>query len=153
MKRAVFPGSFDPITIGHKYIADKALKIFDEIIIAIGYNSQKKGFFPIDKRLEWIKQTFKNNKKIKVDLYEGLTIDFCKKNNANFIIRGLRTSADFEYERMIAQNNKLIDNNIETIFILTKPEFTAINSTIIRDIYQHKGETYKFIPKGIILKK
>jgi len=153
MKRAVFPGSFDPITIGHKYIAEKALEIFDEIIIAIGYNSQKKGFFPIDKRLEWIKQTFKNNNRIKVDLYEGLTIDFCKKNNADFIIRGLRTSADFEYERMIAQNNKLIDEKIETIFILTKPELTAINSTIIRDIYQHKGDTSKFIPKGIVLKK
>lgn len=153
MKRAVFPGSFDPITIGHKYIAEKALEIFDEIIIAIGYNSQKKGFFPIDKRLEWIKQTFKNNNRIKVDLYEGLTIDFCKKNNTDFIIRGLRTSADFEYERMIAQNNKLIDEKIETIFILTKPELTAINSTIIRDIYQHKGDTSKFIPKGIVLKK
>ena len=153
MKRAVFPGSFDPITIGHKYIAEKALEIFDEIIIAIGYNSQKKGFFPVDKRLSWIKQTFKNNNRVKVNLYEGLTIDFCKQNNASFIIRGLRTSADFEYERMIAQNNKLIDQNIETVFILTKPEYTAINSTIIRDIYQHKGETSRFIPKGIVLEK
>ncbi len=153
MKRAVFPGSFDPITIGHKYITEKALEIFDEIIIAIGYNSQKKGFFPVDKRLEWIKQTFKNNNRVKVNLYEDLTINFCKRNNANFIIRGLRTSSDFEYERMIAQNNKLIDENIETIFILTKPEFTAINSTIIRDIYQHKGNTSKFIPKGIVLNK
>lgn len=153
MKRAVFPGSFDPITIGHKYIAEKALEIFDELVIAIGYNSQKKGFFSVDKRINWIKQTFKNDSRISVNLYEGLTIDFCKKVDAKFIVRGLRTSLDFEYERMIAQNNKLIDESIETIFILTKPEFTAINSTIIRDIYQHKGNIKRFVPFGIDLEK
>lgn len=153
MKRAVFPGSFDPITIGHKYIAEKALEIFDELVIAIGYNSQKKGFFSVDKRINWIKQTFKNDSRISVNLYEGLTIDFCKKVDAKFIVRGLRTSLDFEYERMIAQNNKLIEESIETIFILTKPEFTAINSTIIRDIYQHKGDIKRFVPFGIDLEK
>lgn len=153
MKRAVFPGSFDPITIGHKYIAEKALEIFDELVIAIGYNSQKKGFFSVDKRINWIKQTFKNDSRISVNLYEGLTIDFCKKVDAKFIVRGLRTSLDFEYERMIAQNNKLIEESIETVFILTKPEFTAINSTIIRDIYQHKGNIKRFVPFGIDLEK
>lgn len=153
MKKAVFPGSFDPITIGHKYIAEKALEIFDELVIAIGYNSQKKGFFSVDKRINWIKQTFKNDSRISVNLYEGLTIDFCKKVDAKFIVRGLRTSLDFEYERMIAQNNKLIEESIETVFILTKPEFTAINSTIIRDIYQHKGNIKRFVPFGIDLEK
>ena len=130
-KIAVFPGSFDPFTVGHKSIVDRALNMFDEIIIAIGYNSEKSGFFPLEKRVEWIKQTFKDNRKIKVITYQGLTVDFCKKNNANYILRGLRTSEDFEYERAIAQMNKKMLLNTETVFLLTSPEHTPISSTIL----------------------
>ncbi len=152
-KIAVFPGSFDPFTVGHKSIVDRALNMFDEIIIAIGYNSEKSGFFPLEKRVEWIKQTFKDNRKIKVITYQGLTVDFCKKNNANYILRGLRTSEDFEYERAIAQMNKKLLPETETVFLLTSPEHTPISSSIVREIFKHGGDISEFIPEGIILKK
>ncbi len=153
-KIAVFPGSFDPITIGHESIVKRALPMFDKIIIAVGFNSSKEGFFTLKKRIEWIKHTFKDYPNISVDTYEGLTIDYCKKVDAKYILRGLRTSTDFEYERTIAQNNRLIsDDKIESIFLLTSPELTAINSSIIREIFHHGGATSIFIPKGIVLEK
>lgn len=153
MKRiAIFPGSFDPITLGHESIIKRALPLFDEIIVAIGINSTKQYYFPIDKRKAWIEQVFKGESKVRVMNYEGLTVDFCKKVNANYILRGLRTSADFEFERGIAQMNKAMVNDIETIFILTTPELSAINSTIIRDILKHGGDASAFVPKGISLK-
>lgn len=148
-KIAVFPGSFDPFTVGHQSIVNRALGLFDKIIIAVGYNSNKPGYFPLEKRVEWIKEIFKNNKKIEVDTYEGLTIDFCKEVHATYILRGLRTSSDFEYERAIAQTNKMIENSIETIFMLTTPEHTPINSTIVRDIIRHGGDISKFVPEEI----
>jgi len=150
-KIAVFPGSFDPFTIGHESIVRRALPLFDEIIIAIGYNSTKSGFFSLKKREQWIKQVFKNENKISIAKYEGLTVDFCKKINANYILRGLRTSADFEFERGIAQMNKKLFSEIETIFYLTKPENTAISSSIVRDIFRHGGDVSQFIPKGMDL--
>ena len=148
-KIAVFPGSFDPFTVGHHSIVNRALGLFDKIIIAVGYNSNKPGYFPLEKRIAWINEIFKDNKKIEVDTYEGLTVDFCKKVNAGYLLRGLRTSADFEYERAIAQTNKMIEKNIETIFMLTTPEHTPINSTIVRDIIRHGGDISKFVPKEI----
>ena len=150
-KIAVFPGSFDPFTVGHKSIVNRALNMFDEIIIAIGYNSEKSGFFPLEKRVEWIKQTFNGNSKIKVKTYQGLTVDFCKENNAKYILRGLRTSEDFEYERAIAQMNKKMLPETETVFLLTSPEHTPISSTIVREIFRHGGNTSEFVPEGIVL--
>ncbi len=150
---AVFPGSFDPFTIGHKSIVDRAINMFDEIIIAIGYNSEKSGFFPLEKRVEWIKSTFEEQRKIKVTTYQGLTVDFCNENNANYILRGLRTSEDFEYERAIAQMNKKLLPTTETVFLLTSPEHTPISSTIVREIYRHGGDISDFVPDGIVLNK
>ncbi len=146
---AIFPGSFDPFTIGHQDIVNRALPLFDKIIIAIGYNSDKKGFFSIDKRKTWIEQSFMGNDKIEVKTYEGLTVDFCHKVGANFLLRGLRTSSDFEYERAIAQMNKKIYSDIESIFILTAPEYTPISSTIVRDIIRHGADASEFLPKGM----
>ena len=150
-KIALFPGSFDPITIGHESIIKRALPLFDEIIVAVGINSTKSSFFPIEKREAWIKKVFADESKIKVMNYTGLTVDLCKKTGANYILRGLRTSADFEFERTIAQMNKAMVNEIETIFILTTPELSAINSTIIRDIIKNGGDASRFVPKGVDL--
>jgi pantetheine-phosphate adenylyltransferase len=149
MKRAVFPGSFDPLTIGHESIIKRALPLFDEIIIAIGHNVNKKGFFTLEDRKRWIQTVFKDEPKIKIDHFEGLTINYCKKIGANYLLRGLRTSADFEYERAIAQVNKAMYEGIETVFLLTMPEHTPVNSTIVRDIIRHGGDASQFIPKGM----
>jgi pantetheine-phosphate adenylyltransferase len=148
---ALFPGSFDPITKGHEALILRALPLFDEIIIAIGTNSQKQTMFSLEKRKQWIEGVFKNEDKVKVAVYQGLTIDFCKEMNAAYILRGLRSSADFEFERNIAQMNYAMDNNIETVFLITNPELSAINSTIIRDIIRNKGNANPFVPNGIDL--
>ena len=149
MKRAVFPGSFDPLTIGHESIIRRALPIFDEIIIAVGHNVSKQGYFSLEKRKNWIKSVFSDEPKIKIDDFSGLTIDYCKKVKAGYLLRGLRTSADFEYERAIAQVNKAMFEGIETIFLLTMPEHTPVNSTIVRDIIRNGGDAAKFLPKGM----
>ncbi len=149
---AIFPGSFDPITKGHENILRRALPLFDEIIIAIGKNSSKQSYFNVEQREAWIKQVFANEPKVKVETYSGLTIEFCKKMNAHYILRGLRTSADFEFEKSIAQNNNVMAPDIETIFILPIPEYSAINSTIVRDIIRNDGDVSHFVPKGIDLK-
>ena len=154
MKRiAIFPGSFDPITKGHESILRRALPLFDEIIIAIGKNSDKKNYFPLEQREKWIKEVFADEPKVKVETYSGLTIDFCKKVNAHYILRGLRTSADFEFEKAIAQNNKIMSPDIETIFILPVPELSAINSTIVRDIIRNGGDVAPFVPSKIVVNK
>ena len=146
---AVFPGSFDPITIGHVDIIRRSLNLFDKIIIAIGYNSNKSGFFPLDKRKIWISQVFSDTQKIIVDHYEGLTIDYCKKVKARYLLRGLRSADDFEYERSIAQMNQAMHPELESVFLFTRPEYTAISSTIVRDIIRHGGDAGKFIPSEI----
>lgn len=143
---AIFPGSFDPFTIGHESIVKRALPLFDKIVIMIGYNTNKKSFFPVEKRKDWIKQVFANEPKVEVESHEGLTVDFCKKVNASYILRGLRTSADFEYERAIAQINKKMLPQIESVFLLTMPEHTPVNSTIVRDIILHGGDASMFLP-------
>ena len=148
---AVFPGSFDPFTIGHEALVKRTLNLFDEIIIAIGTNSNKKYMFSAEQRLQWIKNVFKNNPQVKVKSFSGLTIDFCKENKADFLIRGIRTSTDFEFEKAIAQMNRSL-SNIETVFIMPLPEHSAINSTIIRDIIRNHGDASMFVPKGVILK-
>lgn len=151
-KIAVFPGSFDPFTIGHEAIVKRALSLFDEIIIAVGANALKKSFYPVDTRKEMISKVFRNEPRIKVDHYEGLTVDYCKKKNAGFLLRGLRTAADFEFERAIAQINKAMAPDIESVFILTVPEHTPIHSTIVRDIIRSGGDASRFVPSSINLK-
>lgn len=150
-KRAVFPGSFDPITKGHEDIILRAIPMFDEIIIAIGQNIEKKSLFGLDDRVKWIKQTFANFPTVKVDFYSGLTVDFCKKVDANYILRGLRTSADFEFERTVGQVNKKLYSQIESVFLLSAPEYTSMNSSIVRDVYKNGGNVSVFIPDAIRL--
>ncbi|MEO6901467.1 MAG: pantetheine-phosphate adenylyltransferase [Bacteroidia bacterium] len=149
---AIFPGSFDPITKGHEDLLNRALPLFDEIIISIGKNSSKQSYFTMEQRKKWIEQVFANQPKVKVETYTGLTVEFCKKKKANYILRGLRTSADFEFEKAIAQNNHMMVPEIETIFILPIPELSAINSTIVRDIVRNGGDASAFVPKSINLK-
>jgi pantetheine-phosphate adenylyltransferase len=151
-KIAVFPGSFDPITIGHEAIVRRALSLFDEIIIAIGANALKKNFYSLATRKELITRVFKDEPRIRVDHYEGLTVDFCKRNNAGYLIRGLRTAADFEFERAIAQVNRVLAPDVETVFLLTVPEHSHINSTIVRDIIRSGGDASRFVPAAINLK-
>tara|TARA_S200000501_G_scaffold123468_1_gene116497 strand:- start:387 stop:839 length:453 start_codon:yes stop_codon:yes gene_type:complete len=148
MKKAVFPGSFDPITIGHVDIIKRGMKVFDEIIIAVGNNTDKKYMFPKEKRVEFVKNTFINSDIIKIESYYGLTVDFCKKNNTEFMIRGLRNPADFEFEKSIALTNRKM-TGIETIFFLTSPENSFISSSIVRDLIRNNGDYKLFIPKGV----
>lgn len=151
IKRAMFPGSFDPITRGHENIIRRALPLFDEIVIAVGINIEKKGFFSVEDRVKWIQSVFDGEPKIKVMSYSGLTVDFCKEINARYLLRGLRTSADFEFERTVGQVNKRLNPDIETVFLLTMPEFTSINSSIVRDVYKNGGDVSLFIPDAVIL--
>lgn len=148
-KVAVFPGSFDPITRGHVSVLNRALPLFDKIIVAIGVNSGKQSMFSKEQRMEWIKEIYKGNSKIEVITYEGLTVDLCKKHQSKFILRGLRSSVDFEYERSIAHMNKTMVNDIETIFILTEQEYSAINSSIVREIIKNGGDVKAFLPESI----
>ncbi len=150
MKRvAIFPGSFDPFTIGHESIVRRALPLFDKVVIMIGFNTNKQSFFALDKRMKWINQVFDDESKVEVKSHEGLTVDFCKLVGAKYILRGLRTSADFEYERAIAQVNKKMHPELETVFLLTKPEHTPINSSIVRDIILHGGDASMFLPEKL----
>jgi len=151
-KIAVFPGSFDPFTIGHEGIIRRSISLFDEIIIAVGANALKKNYYSLETRKEMVTRVFKNEPKVRVDHYEGLTVDFCKKNGAGYLLRGLRTAADFEFERAIGQVNKSMAPGIETVFLLTVPEHSFINSTIVRDIIKSGGDASKFVPAGINLK-
>ena len=152
-KIAVFAGSFDPFTIGHESIVKRSSSLFDKIIIAIGTNTTKKEFFSVEQRLKMINKVFENYDNVLVDHYDGLTIDFCKKVNAKYLLRGIRTSADFEYERAVAQLNKAMYPEIESVFLLTLPEHTPINSTIVREILRYGGNVSKFLPESIDLDK
>lgn len=150
-KIAVFPGSFDPFTIGHEGIVRRALLLFDEIIIAVGANALKKSYFPLEVRKEMISKVFADEPAITVDHYEGLTVDYCKRKNASYILRGLRTAADFEFERAIAQVNKAMADKIESVFLLTIPEHSPVTSTIVRDIIRSGGDASMFVPSAINL--
>ena len=143
---AVFPGSFDPITKGHESVVRRALPLFDKIIIAIGLNAEKKNMFSAGQRTKWIEKVFEGETKISVETYKGLTIDFCKIKNANYILRGLRTAADFEFESGIGQVNRKLDPTIETIFILTEAKYTPVTSSIVRDVIRHGGDIQSLVP-------
>lgn len=148
-KIAILPGSFDPITNGHVDIVQRALPLFDELIVAIGVNTQKKYLFSLEERIAWIKEVFKDEPKVKVESYNGLTINYCKSRGANYIIRGIRSAADFEYEKTIAHLNNTMEPAIETILILSKAELSSVSSTIVREIILGGGDVSKFIPKSI----
>jgi len=152
-KIAVFPGSFDPFTVGHENIVLRGLGLFDKIIIAIGIHSTKQPLLKIESRVEMVNQIFSNNDRVNAESFEGLTVDYCRKVNATHMLRGIRTSADFEYERAISQINKQMLPSVESIFLLTTPEHTPINSTIIRDIIRNGGDASLFLPEGVDIKK
>jgi len=149
-KIALFPGSFDPITKGHVDIIKKSLLIFDQVVIGIGTNSSKKPLFTIEQRMSWINEVFKDETRLDIQIYSGLTIEFCKQIHANFIVRGLRSGLDFEYEQSIAFANKEMEPSIETVFLLSSPSASNISSTIVRDIIINKGDYSKFVPQGIV---
>jgi pantetheine-phosphate adenylyltransferase len=151
MRRAIFPGSFDPITLGHVDIINRALPLFDEIIIAIGINADKKYMFSLKERIHFIQENYTNEPKIKVETYEGLTIDYCKKLNIDFILRGLRNPADFEFEKSIAQTNRLLAN-VETVFLLTSADTSFISSSIVRDVLRNGGDISSLVPKSVTKK-
>jgi len=145
MKRAVFPGSFDPLTLGHQDIVERGATIFDEIIVGIGYNAEKSHMFSIEQRKEFIVQCFQDNPKVKVVDYQGLTIDFCKSVGANYLLRGVRNNGDFEFEKAIARTNREL-SNIETVFLLTSIQTSFISSSIVREIIRNKGDYKRFVP-------
>ena len=150
MKRiALFPGTFDPITIGHANIIERALPLFDEIVVGIGHNSSKSTLFTIEQRTKWIEEIFANEGKVKAMAYEGLTVTFCEKINAQYILRGIRTMADFDYEKNIAQMNKIVFHKVETIFIMCDPAFTPVSSSIVRDLIRNNGDVSEFIPSQV----
>ena len=145
MKRAVFPGSFDPFTLGHQDIVERGVTIFDEIIIGIGHNADKNYMFSLDQRKMFIEQCFENNPKVKVMDYNGLTIDFCKSIEANYLLRGVRNNGDFEFEKAIARTNREL-SEIETVFLLTSVQTSFISSSIVREIIRNKGDYERFVP-------
>lgn len=150
MKRAVFPGSFDPITLGHCEIIEKAIQVFDQVIVAVGNNSKKNYKFSLEQRLHFISSEFEHNSKVLIEKYEGLTVDFCKDQNVKHIIRGLRNPADFEFEKKIALFNNSLED-IETIFFLTSPNNAFISSSIVREIIENDGDYKKYVPKSVTI--
>ncbi|HRI28012.1 MAG TPA: pantetheine-phosphate adenylyltransferase [Chitinophagales bacterium] len=149
-KIAVFPGSFDPITLGHVDIITRAIPLFDTIIVAIGTNSQKKYLFSLNERVAFIKETFKDHPSVQVQTYTGLTVTFCREVNARYLLRGVRSAHDFEFERNIAQLNQAIAPEIDTILLVSQPQFSHISSTIVREIIAYKGDAHSFVPQPVL---
>jgi pantetheine-phosphate adenylyltransferase len=148
-KVALFPGSFDPITRGHENIVRRGALIFDEVVVAIGHNTTKQSMFDLEQRKAWIEATFADLPNVKVDVYEGLTVDYCKKIGARFLLRGLRNGGDFEYERTIAHMNKALLVYLETVLVFTDPEFASVHSTVIREIAKNGGDVSQFVPAPV----
>ena len=151
-KIAIFPGSFDPITKGHVSVIKRAIPLFDEIIVAIGINSAKQYAFSLDQRKTWVEDVFAYEPTVSVQTYFGLTIEFCKIVNAKYILRGLRTAADFEFEKEIAHVNNMLTDGIETLFLLTEPEFTPISSSIVREVFRYGGDISSLVPSEVKIK-
>ena len=149
MKIAVFPGSFDPITLGHVNIVKRAQPLFDKIIVAVGVNNQKSTLYSLDKRLTWLSEVFKDMGNVDIAFFEGLTAKYCEEQNARYLIRGLRNASDFDYEKTISQLNTIIGKDLETIFLISQPEFSHISSTIVREIIKGKGDVSPFVPSII----
>ena len=149
MKIAVFPGSFDPITDGHIDLVRRFAPLFDKIIVAVGVNSSKQSLFPLAQRLQWLEKVFATDETVEVGSFEGLTINYCKEKEANYLIRGLRNSSDFDYEKTISQLNTIIGDGLETVFLISKPEYSHISSTIVREIIKGEGDISNFVPNFI----
>lgn len=143
----LFPGTFDPLTLGHVDIIDRAIPLFDKIVVGIGLNTSKAPMFSAEQRLKWINEIYKDGDKVEGAIYEGLTINFCKKIGAHFILRGIRYVSDFEYEKTIADANRTLDKSIETIFLTGEPKYTSVASTIVRDIILNRGDASHFLPE------
>ena len=150
MKIALFPGSFDPVTKAHVDILKRSISLFDKVVIGIGINSTKQALLPIDARKKMLEAVFSDEPKVEIQTYSGLTVDFCKEIGANYMIRGIRTVSDFEYEKAIAQMNHALVPEIESIFIVSKPGYSSISSTIVRDILRNKGDISQFVPKEVL---
>lgn len=146
----LFPGTFDPITLGHTDIIDRALDLFDELVIGIGINNSKVPMFAVEQRIAWIQEIYKDQPKIKAASYKGLTVNYCKKIGARFILRGIRYVNDFEYEKTIADANRMMDKTIETIFLACTPQYSSIASTLVRDIYRNGGDVTQFLPAAVL---
>ena len=146
---AIFPGSFDPFTNGHFDIVNRGLKLFDKIIIAIGHNSDKKRYFPVEVMIRKIGEAFKGNSRIEIITYNELTANLAKKHHANFLLRGLRNTTDFEYENSVAQANRYLNDYLESVFLITSPKYAAINSSIVREIHRYNGDISQFLPYSI----
>ena len=151
-KIAVFPGTFDPVTKGHVDIVSRGASLFDEVIVAVGVNTNKKTLFDLETRTEWLKKAFQTLPNVRIDHYEGLTVEYCHKIGAGYLLRGLRNGTDFDYESHIAQLNKNLKNKVETVFILSSPELSYISSTLVRDLIIHKGDFRKYLPEQVDLK-
>jgi pantetheine-phosphate adenylyltransferase len=145
----LFPGTFDPVTLGHVDIINRALPLFDKIVVGIGINTSKGPMFSPEKRLKWIQAIYKNEPRVEGGIYEGLTVDYCKKIGAQFILRGIRYVSDFEYEKTIADANRTLDRSIETIFLTGEPKYTSVASTIVRDIIRNGGDASHFLPEVV----
>lgn len=150
MRICLFPGTFDPVTLGHVDIINRALPLFDKIYIGIGINSAKAPMFSAEQRMEWFKEIYRYEPKVESVVYEGLTINYCKQIGAHFILRGIRYVSDFEYEKTIADANRTLDKDIETIFLTGEPKFTSVASTIVRDILRNGGDASPFLPEAVI---
>ena len=150
MRIGLFPGTFDPITLGHIDIIDRALPLFDKLYIGIGRNANKQPLFPEADRLRWINECYEQDKRIEALVYEGLTVDCCRRIGATFILRGIRYVNDFEYEKAIADMNRSIEHGVESIFLTCSPQFTSVASTLVRDVFKNGGDVSQFIPPPVI---
>jgi pantetheine-phosphate adenylyltransferase len=150
MRICLFPGTFDPVTFGHTDIIDRALPLFDKLYIGIGTNSNKQPMFPGEVRVQWLNEIYRNEPKVEAVMYEGLTVECCKKLSANYILRGIRYVNDFEYEKAIADMNRSLDGNIETVFLTCLPKFTSVASTLVRDVIKNGGDVSQFVPDVVL---
>lgn len=150
-RTCLFPGTFDPVTLGHIDIIDRALPLFDKLVIGIGRNVNKEPMFSEEQRLQWIREIYKNNPKVEAVVYEGLTVDCCESVGASFILRGIRYVNDFEYEKAIADMNRSLDGHIETVFLTCLPQFTSVASTLVRDVLRNGGDVSQFLPDAVNL--
>ncbi|MEM6397758.1 MAG: pantetheine-phosphate adenylyltransferase [Bacteroidota bacterium] len=149
MTSCVFPGSFDPITLGHVDLVNRAADLFDEVVVAVGINSKKQYLFPLEQRMEWLRLVFADQPKVRVDSFEGLTAHYCQKIGSRYLLRGLRNASDFDYEKTISQLNEIVGHGLETFFLISRPAYSHISSTIVREIIKGGGDASPFIPKQL----
>jgi len=150
MRIALFPGTFDPVTFGHTDIIDRTLPLFDKLYIGVGMNANKQPMFPAEVRVQWLNELYQNEPKVEAVMYEGLTVECCKKINASYIVRGIRYVNDFEYEKAIADMNRSLDQRIETVFLTCLPKYTSVASTLVRDVIRNGGEVSQFVPDVVL---